>query len=162
MNLKIFLPKFWLLNYPYNEEIDNFYKEIINHRRELKFFRSSEYELVFKYKGYFYNVWIANKYYGYLSNVRKSKISRFRGFFKDLSSEVYYAPNKQTIFNDVRPSRETLISFYENVEKPAYYRLQLLGLLHESKIEREIDYIMLNGNQGKIIKKDTSITFLPK
>lgn len=46
MNLKIFLPKFWLLNYPYDEEIDNFYKEIINHRRELKFFRSSEYELV--------------------------------------------------------------------------------------------------------------------
>lgn len=159
---KNILTKILVLNYPYDEEIDNFYKEIINHRRELKFFRSSEYELVFKYKGYFYNVWIANKYYGYLSKVRKSKISRFRGFFKDLSSEVYYAPNKQTIFNDVRPSRETLISFYENVEKPAYYRLQLLGLLHESKIEREIDYIMLNGNQGKIIKKDTSITFLPK
>ena len=144
------------------EWLNNFYKEIISHRRELKFFRSSEYELVFKYKGYFYNVWIANKYYGYLSIVRKSKISRFRGFFKDLSSEVYYAPNKQTIFNDVRPSRETLINFYENVEKPAYYRLQLLGLLHESKIEREIDYIMLNGNQGKIIKKYTNITFLTK
>lgn len=172
MRLKIFLPSFWVMNKEFNAECDKFYRDIIENRNEIKFIWANGHYLCFKYRSCIYSAWIESRWFAYLTTTHRCRIGKLRitpfyesvsTFRNNISQLVYLAMGRKEFLPEGRPARETLIDFYEKVELPALQKLKEYNLYdgYDGDIEG-YDYVMLNGNKGKIIKTDREIIFSPK
>lgn len=165
MRFKIFLPSFWVMNKEFNAECDKFYRDIIENRNEIKFIWANKHNLCFKYRSCLYKVWLENKWYAYLNGTHRCRIKTLKipPFYSNVPLSVYLSMGSKNFLPEGRPARETLLDFYEKVELPALQKLKEYNLYDGYDGDKEgYDYVMLNGNKGKIIKTDREIIFSPK
>lgn len=97
-NIDTFVPL-----YEYNENLDKFINELIDHFEEWKNIHVDEFEINLTYNNRTFSLWIENKFYGYLNRV----------------DEYSYYNNEYRLINTIsrkQPSKETIQRFYNEVE----------------------------------------------
>ena len=155
-----FSPKLWMQNYAYDEETDDFIRDIINNRRMLKIFFKDRYSLYFLYKSKFYSVWVAQMF-AYLSRVDVASLNSFFKYKRPEYDKVTAHYCYKNFYDYMRPSRKTIADFYNTIDVPATALLQkhnLLNLRNNDKPKKDM-FVMLDGKTGQIIYSDRSIEF---
>lgn len=108
-----------LMNYSYDERVDQIVRFLIDHPSEIEKATMDSYCLYFKIKPCenWLTVWNANKFYGYLSTAY---------WCKEIAHEErswFAQATKQPIWDELRPSRKTMLDFFLKIEQPILQKM---------------------------------------
>lgn len=112
-------PSCWIRNHCTNKTVDDFVRLLIEHKDEVEFCDLSKYEILLKFKGYYYKLWISNRWYAYLSDISQ--------FEKDENGDIRYMGGVK----DCLPSRKTAFDFYHTFHEPHMNHVDELKFLED-------------------------------
>lgn len=101
-------PSCWYRNYQTDKTIDKFFRLLIENKDEVEVVSCDDYNLEFIFRGFYYKVWIANRWYAYLKDIVQYELM-CDGKTPLLLTDCYTGG---------LPSRKTAFEFYHTFHEP--------------------------------------------
>ena len=98
-------------NYPFSENHENIIRRLIDRRNDVEFLESTDQNFILKLDEYYFDVWIANYPYAYLSRIKIGKLRCDQVYAK---GEWWRRIDDIVCLDEGMPSKQTIIDFYNS------------------------------------------------